>query len=130
MIQVTREEDEAAEQYVLSVKASAGNAVVSSATCSVSVVQKVVLDRRHGRASSLGVTEDAAFEFDMRKDDVVRWCIVSSDMDANQKDVFDCKKRWPQANPLRYSQQTQKFELHVLACCSTITQLSDCVPQH
>ena len=72
MIEVTWEEEKAAKQYVLSVTANARSAVVSSATCSVSMVHKVVLDCRHGRASSLGVTEDAAFEFDRRKDDVVR----------------------------------------------------------
>ena len=36
------------------------------------------------------VWPDAAFEFDLRKNEVVRWSILTSDMDSDQTDFCDC----------------------------------------
>ena len=51
------------------------------------------------------MTEDAISECGMRKDDEGRWCILCSDMDADQGDLSDCVKRWPQVNFLLRSQR-------------------------
>ena len=52
-------EDDRTTKHVLPAKSSARNAVMPSDTSAVPLMQKVLLDRRHGRALLLAVTEDA-----------------------------------------------------------------------
>ena len=107
--------------YLSTLEEEERNAVVASAENHT--VQKVVCDHRYGKYSLFAMTTGILFEYDLKTGVVKDWLasyLKYGTVHLNK--TTDCVKRWPEVDPLRYSDHIDKMKQHIEFCCRIIQQ--------